>query len=120
MDTIEFRIPRKWWSNFTSETVVEDALGATPGEDEYLDDTRILVEHVEATGRKTKTEIIVTLEWDHLYTVWSQAEWFTYFWGEAMVQEAWDIADRGAWASRGRSSDILCRKAEKALDALRA
>jgi hypothetical protein len=121
IETITFRISRKWWGNFASETIIEDALGTDPTDpnaDEYLVDTRALYEHVEANGRRTKAEIVIDLTPLDLATLASHAKWYGYFWGEEMAAEAWDIGDRGAWASRGRSSLSLYRKAKAILDTL--
>lgn len=114
-----FRISRAWWGNFTAEAIIDDAMASDPADpnaDQYLLDTRDLLERVEAHGRKTKSEIVVGLTDANLRTLASQAEWYGYYWGEEMARDAWDIGERGAWAARGRSSWALHRKATAALD----
>lgn len=100
-DTIEFRITRNWWSNFTSETVVEDAMHSTEADgDALLTATKALIEHVDSSARYTKQHVIVELDLDHLDTLYNHADWYAEYWGE--------MIDGGIeWVARGRSSEAL-------------
>lgn len=101
----EFRFSRKWWDNFTSEPIIDDAKAATEdSDDDLLLGTRHLIEHIEANGRLTKTHVIAELDTNQLTVLYEHAKWYAYYWGEEMA------CDGVEWVSRGRSSDLLAKK----------
>lgn len=106
------RIPTGWWRSFEDEPICEDALShdpATHAPDPLLEQTqKILLE--AATAHKTKSYRVLELDPLELQAMIAHAEWYAYYWGDVLANEADDIADRGAWGSRGRSSRTLERR----------
>jgi hypothetical protein len=117
--TIAVRISRRWWSEFMSETIVEDALGIKPGEtDHLLIATKALIDTVRASTRRTKQFIEAHLDLFELQTLIEHADWFAYYWGDEQAGMATTFGDAGAWASKGRASRRLCDSASALYDDL--
>lgn len=116
--TIEFRISRRWWSEFMSDTITEEALDIENGStDQMLHDTKTLIEAVRQ-GRRTKQERIADLDLMDLQTLIEHANWFAYFWGEEQAGMSTTLAEAGAWSAKGRGSARLAERAQEAFDAL--
>lgn len=111
--TYKVRIKNSWWSNFTSETICEEAENVRRGgtsNDPLIVATADLIDFVQTNGQRTKKSIGLELDERLMRVLYTHAQWFTYFWGEAMVQDAYDNGERISYASKGRSSKALVAK----------
>jgi len=111
--TYKIRVKNSWWDNFLGETIAEEAEGVRRGgtsTDPLIVATAELIEHIETKGNRTKKSIGVELDARLMTVLYSQAQWFAYYWGEAMVQDAYDNGERISYASKGRSSKALVAK----------
>lgn len=109
--TYKIRLKNSWWENFLGETIAEEAQNVrgrmADSDDPLINATADLIEHIETTGKRTKTYTNIELDERLMSVLYSQAQWFVYFWGEAMVQDAYDSGERIAYVSKGRSSRAL-------------
>jgi hypothetical protein len=100
-------IPLAWWSTFCEEPIVRCLdEKADPGIAEL-----VALEPVKVT--KAVRRVVLTP--DLLGELWSQADWYSYYWGE-LASGAWDNAERMYWLSKQRSSKALARRLRVMLD----
>lgn len=108
-------IPRSWWSRFTAEGICDDATYESDDETLYLT-AMLLDDRFTRVVKVTKSVRRVSMLEPVLECLLQHAEWYSYYWGEAMAQEAYDSGERLGYISAGRSSAAFAERLRALID----
>jgi hypothetical protein len=106
-DTILIEIPRRWWELFMMEPIIDDAENPNTTDDNLIQIKRIIDTPAVSQTKKVRR---ILADYDMVECLYDNADWYAYYWGEALASEEWDFGPRGAWQARGRASRQFARQ----------
>jgi len=105
--TIVIEIPRRWWELFMMEPIIDDAQNPNTTDENLIQIKRIIDTPALSQTKKVRR---IEADYDMVECLYDNADWYAYYWGEALANEEWEFGPRGAWISRGRASRQFARR----------